>query len=254
MAIVTCATSVGEMVDGHFLVSWNDGDQGVPTGTATVDLFYTNVIPPTFVPGDVPAELEGMPIVLGVREVDRANTYVWDTSGVPTGSYWIWSRVNEPPTIPPKRTIISFSKGVVTVAHPGDPVPPAVHFLPPASPFLWPESDRIEIDYEGFDPDGASRVTLEAGPSASALTVLAEGLPASHRHRFTWATLDWPEGQYVVRATITDGSGRSFSAYDQFFRIVNNPEPDTEAGGCTAVPSDASLWVLALLAAAKRRR
>ena len=47
---------------------WIDSDNPIPTGTATVNLFYTADMPPTFEPGTHPDALVGT----SRREIDRA--------------------------------------------------------------------------------------------------------------------------------------------------------------------------------------
>lgn len=211
---------VGEIADASYTFAWVDSDQLTSTGTATIDWFYTATNPPTFPAGGIPAGLEGTPIVLGIPESDTANQYTWDTRGVAPGSYWIWSIVNEPPGERGSIQIVAFSPGVVTIAHPGDDISPAVVIKRPDSPYRWADESYV-VEYAAFDPDRSGRVRLEAARASheDELILLADDLHTSTT-TFHWNTSALPEGDWLLRATLTDARGRTFSAYGRFFLLV----------------------------------
>lgn len=215
---------VGTVVDREYRFEWNDSNYITPTGTISIDWFYTRNIPPTFQLGSTPPELEGTPIVLGVDEQDRTDAFTWDTSSVAPGSYWIWSRVNDLPGETSLR-INAFSRGVVTVAHPGDPVYPAIILATPPSPFVIVETGSYDVAFEAFDPDGTGRVTLEAMRTRTGTDafVIADGLPAARSATVTWDVRALPEGNWILRATLVDARGLRAQAYARFLVTIEHP-------------------------------
>ncbi len=228
VAPVVAPAGVGHVVDDAFEIVWTDLDMPVPTGTATVDLFFTRRRPSTFGVGEIPAGLTGETIVQGILEKDTTNRFVWDTSAVPSGSYWVWSFVNEPPMERDPFPVVSFGNGVVTVAHVGDDVAPAVILTTPGMPYDYAH-ESFEVRWETFDPDGTGRVIVE-GTKGDERIVLADE-PASASGSVVWDTLDLAEGEWVVSATIADARGYSFTAYAQFpLWVTHAVRPTTDAG------------------------
>src|SRR5262249_18368239 len=159
-------TGVGDVADKSYSFTWIDGDMAPRTSTTTIDFFYTPTNPPTYVPGTLVQLPGSKPIREEVRLNDTKNVIQWDTSQVPSGTYWLWSRVTEVPVSNPQK-IITFSPGVVTIAHAGDDVRPAIVIAPRADQFHWPSGYEVEIGYWAFDPQGTGTVRLEAAPSDS---------------------------------------------------------------------------------------
>ena len=223
--------TVGEVVDEEFTLEWSDYDGPSPTGTVTVNWFYTNKMPRTFQPGVIPDDLTGNVIVRGIDEADLTNRYVWNTSTVTPGSYFVWSLIDEPPEEMALLRVVAFARGVVTIAHPGDEVHPAVIISRPDSPYyLADESFRIE--YEAFDPDGTATVSLEVSSATVGedFTVLVENLPAASKGEFIWDTKELEEGDWTIRAKITDQRGLSQLTYSRFFLRVQHNETELDAG------------------------
>jgi MYXO-CTERM domain-containing protein len=238
---------VGTVVDDAHRFTWSDSNYITITGTITIDWFATRAMPPTFQLGVTPPELEGAPIVLGVPEADRTDAYTWRTSTVAAGSYWVWSRVNDLPSEIGSLRINAFSPGVVTIAHPGDPVHPAANLPRPTTAF-----DIAEVDYdvtvELFDPDGTGRYSLWAMQSrdGSDRRLLVDDVAVGGGVRtstFTWSVADVPEGDWFFQVRIEDARGLSFEAYSRFLLRVQRPffvdagvAPDVDG----AVSADAS--------------
>lgn len=234
VAYITAPTGVGNVVDESVELLWVDADRSIPTGTATVDFYYTDRQPPTFQAGERPDDLVGETIVTGIWEKEMPNAYTWDTRDVPAGSYLIWSQVVEPPEENMAIQIIGLSPGIVTVAHPGDPVYPAIYLTSPASPFKFAHRS-FELTWEAFDPDRTGRVRLEAMIGADGEPLLiADDLPAG-LGTYTWDTSELEENDWLLKATITDGRGLSFYHYANYVLLVTHDVPEPDAG----VPVDA---------------
>ena len=214
-------TGVGNFADESYAISWTDGDPpadlGEHNGRALSD---TPLIPPTFPPGTISPELTGTPIAMNVPAADPANMLVWNTSTVATGNCWIWSRVDDPSPDHEGLTIVSFSPGLVSVRHGVEEPGPAVVLTSPDNPYDIADAEYV-LNYYAFDPDGTARVKLEAipWPFGQDPVTIAENLPASSG-TYTWATSTIPEGEWMLRATIADGGGRTFVAHARFILLI----------------------------------
>lgn len=218
---------VGVLADQSFPFSWTDTNLFTPTGTITIDWFFTASMPPTFQIGSTPPDLEGTVIVRGVPETDPANRWVWNTATVAAGSYFLWSRVNDLPTEVSSIRINAFSPGVVTVAHPGDPVHPAIFLTQPDSPFTFADQS-FKLEWQAFDPDGTATIRLELMRSreVAGAILLADGLAATSTGSFVVDTHAEPEGDLIFRATIRDARGLSFVSYPRYLlRVLHDPAP-----------------------------
>ena len=230
VAYFTSPTGVGNVVDSSIDITWVDADRSIPTGTATVDFFYTNRQPPTFQSGERPDDLVGEVVVTGIPEKDMPNAYTWDTSAVPAGSYVLWSQVVEPPEENMSIQIIDLSPGIVTVAHPGDPVYPAVLLTAPNSPFKYAD-ESFEITWEAFDPDGTARIRIEAriGPTGTPI-VVADDLPATAEGSVVWDTSNLEENDWILEAIITDDRGLSFRHFSRYVVLVTHQVGPRDGG------------------------
>lgn len=264
-------SELGVVVDESYTVRWMDADEPVETGTPTVNLFYTADGPPTFLPGEMPPiGLMGAPIAEGIPEEDLDNEVVWDTTTVPSGHYWIWSRVDDPGAILPVDGVL-LSPAPVTVRHAGDTIGPTVRITAPSAAYTTARGEYA-IQYEAFAPNGEATVRLEAGRSfdGTDFVVIADDLPADTAGSFLFdaAALGLePDSRYTtltIRAVISDDVG-TFTAYAPAFLIHDQgppakpaPDEEAEAGGCTcarpgsSMPSSAWLW-LGLLIIGQRR-
>src|SRR5688500_9578287 len=134
-AVVLTPMELGTPVSDSFVVEWLDAGPPPPiTGSAFVNLFYTRDIPITYPLGIIPQTLTGTAIVTGLLEENDPNTITWDVSNVPSGHYWIWSRVDDPPA-EMSAQYIRFSPTPLTVLHPGDEIGPAIALIKPQSEF-----------------------------------------------------------------------------------------------------------------------
>lgn len=235
---------VGIVRDQSFELTWTDADRRFETSTVTFDFLYTRTPPPPAPPGVLPFAIEGRLIAVGIDEVDLVNRLTWNTAQVPAGSYVLWSiAYEEPPDLPV--TMVSLSRGVVTIAHPGDPVYPAVLVGLEAE---LSSSDGFGIPYEAFDPVGTASVTFSVSRNfdGSGAVVVGRGLPASPRGTFYWSAEGFAPGRYSVRARISDARGLAFANYGRFYLRVDPSAPPTpDAGPRDAGDPDAADVALA---------
>src|SRR5688572_22007113 len=109
---------LGELADGSATITWRDNEQD-PTGL--FDFFYqpSNVRPAVMVGH---ADFAGTLFAEGVMISDPTNTLAWDTTAIPTGTYYVYEVTRDPPLTP----VFSVTPAPVTVQHAGDPRWPAV--------------------------------------------------------------------------------------------------------------------------------
>ncbi len=126
--------------DASFTITWTDSD---PDDNAQISLYYNTA----------PTNISGTLITSGINEdADGANgSYVWDTSAMPEGSYYIYAKIddgNNPP-------VYGFSLSrTVTISH-ATPTP-----IPPEAPanlhatagrdvvnLNWKKSTNVTIAY-----------------------------------------------------------------------------------------------------------
>jgi hypothetical protein len=241
---------VGVQADQEFAFTWTDTNLFTPTGTITIDWFFTTQMPPTFQIGSTPPDLRGTVIVRGIPEKDRTDRWVWNTSTVAAGSYFIWSRVNDLPTEVNSIRINAFSPGVVTIAHPGDPVYPAIFMPTPDTPFTFADSG-YRVTWQAFDPDHSARIKIELmhNRDVAEARVLAQDLVATSTGSLWVDTSSEAEGDLIFRATIEDARGLRFVSYPRYLLRVQHevvlPDggpgtPDANGGADRAMPPDAA--------------
>ena len=105
-----------------------------PTGTITIDWYFTAQMPPTFRSAPPRPISKGRSSSAGSSRKTGPIAGSGTLSTVAAGSYFIWSWVNDLPTEVNSIRINAFSPGVVTVAHPGDLVHPSIFMPTPIRP------------------------------------------------------------------------------------------------------------------------
>lgn len=89
--------------DQGFIIQWTDED---PDNDATISLFYDNDN----------SGMNGTLIVTSLREDPDdypGDTYNWDTSGIPDGSYYIYAIIDDGVNEP----VVDYSDGMITIQH-----------------------------------------------------------------------------------------------------------------------------------------
>jgi hypothetical protein len=213
---------VGKIVDSEYEIAWADFADPAQSSSTTVDLFYTATNPTPFFRGQLPEGLHGERIVRGIPKATPNNKYVWNTSTVAAGTYWLWSQVFEPDSDGDDLIFIEFSPGLITIAHPGDPVPPAILFTRPNLPVAI-ATDEYRIEYALHDPDGSGQIKIEAAPAESSeYTVLLDQTVTSSIGQYLWDTSILPAGDWKLKATISDNRGLSFVANSRYFVTISH--------------------------------
>ncbi len=89
------------VADSSYEITWQDSD---PTGNAVISLYYD----------DNNSGNDGM-LINGAQNIsasDMANSFIWDTSNIPEGNYYIYAVITDG-----ERTASDYSEGTVTIEH-----------------------------------------------------------------------------------------------------------------------------------------
>lgn len=146
---------------------------------------------------------------LGTTMRDCANDFMWDTSKITAGTYWLVALNLDPP-----QATFSIAGGPVRIAHAGAALPPAVTILRPDGYGTWDKSYRVQWYAQGTPPltidlaygnyDSAS-VLMPAMPLASNVQVSPnpDGTQA-----WDWDLTNYPSlSSFYLQVTVTDGNG-----------------------------------------------
>lgn len=194
--------------DLTYEIKWTDSD---PDDNAEITLYYNTVN----------LMSDGFEIIKGLREDDGANSYVWDTSEIPAGKYYIYAMINDFRNAP----VFNISDGQVVIDHYVPPThpnnnnknnsPPSITILEPdgindfanTSYLIQWEDDDLEddafialyYDSDNFGLDG--RLIVDK--------LSEDGL----MDYYVWNTTGVQEGSYYVYGMITDLVNAPFYNY-----------------------------------------
>jgi MYXO-CTERM domain-containing protein len=249
--------------DAGFLVEWTDGDTD-PTGLFT---FYYMPYQPTF--AVTPEEIEnglaklaaeagkpGQPVHIwascscdadagvvcpdaGVR--DCRNSFMWDTSVLPDGTYWIVAVNNDPPF-----KLYNPASAPVRVAHGAAELPPAVIVFRPDGFGSFDTSYKTQWYAVGKAPLTIDLFygSADDGQATGPVTALAAGvmapLAADGTQAFDWDVTGLESLRlYYLRVRVTDGNGKiSFSDSRYALSVYHPGKQDLSAQNASDMSAD----------------
>lgn len=269
--------------DGSFRITWDDGDSD-PTGRF---VFYYMDHAPTF---QVPVEaIEGglgtrindpintsggyfascfcsmdmgvtCPTVTRDPSGNCANQFVWNTSAIPSGTYWLIAVNNDPPF-----HVYNASNAPLRIAHGAAPLPPAVAVVRPDGYGSFDRTYHLQWLAAGqapltFDLDYGVEDTMTAlQPSVSIAGGIAGTLNGDGTFGYDWDISSLANNTiYWVRIKVTDGTGASSYTDSHYGMTVYHngmpPPPDmataSKKHGCGVDPGEPPLAALASALAA----
>jgi hypothetical protein len=203
--------------DMDFEIKWTDSD---PDDNAEILLYYNTE----------KGILDGINIVKGLEEDDEDNSYLWNTTEIPGGKYFIYAMifdfVNEP--------FFNISAGQVLVDHNKSPAstnsPPTLEILEPDGKddlantsylIQWidddPEDDAIitlfyDSDNIGFDGDIIINKLSEDG----------------ERDHYLWNTTKIQGGSYYIYGVISDSFNAPYYVYSIGNLTISHNLPEDE--------------------------
>ncbi|MFC1848936.1 hypothetical protein ACFL27_01895 [candidate division CSSED10-310 bacterium] len=210
---------VDDLADSSFLITWEAGDTD---SDAFIALYYD---PDNT--GD-----DGVLIVDGIIEIDDHDSFLWDTSGLPPGQYYIYGAADDGVN----EVYYRYSYGPVTVQHngPGINISPSITIVEPDGTDDVLENQAV-IRWEDSDPDDAALITLYYDTDNAGYdgVQIAENIREDNEEdTFLWSTSGLSEGDYYIYARIDDTINPPVSVYSQGpFTIDRSPtSPQNLAG------------------------
>jgi hypothetical protein len=223
---------IDDLADKSYMISWADED---PDSNAVITLYYDNNTNRT----------DGLiPIVEDLSEEDELDYYIWDTTTIDNGSYYICARIDDGVNLP----VYNYSSGKVTVTNHA----PTIELIEPDGiDDIVEPGETYLITWLDWDLDSHANITLYydnntvpndyigAGIEAMITTDINESVDVTlafypHDSYYVWNLADVPEGIYYIRAEIYDytnpvvydySSGRVTVIKNQV-PIINITEPD----------------------------
>lgn len=217
VSVATPASDITAPADGSLDIRWSAANTTGSAGRATVLVVDLNTLTEiTLADG------------LTVQGSSRTVTTRWETADFEPGPYRVRVRI----TAGGQRRE-STAAGVVLIN-----ASPTFEFLSPTSNTTLPDSDSLEIRYDGIDPEGNGRVTFFVDPDDTDTTDNRVQISSSQTLNDSAddedKTFDWngdnndgtrvATGTYSLIAVVTDGI---------------NPEQTFVAGGRVTVPDPA---------------
>jgi MYXO-CTERM domain-containing protein len=296
--------------DASFTVSWNVDFPNDPTGR--FHFYWLDHMPPSAITYDqIVSIATPIPEASGdangywiscscdmdagvicpdaMRNHCGMNSFVWDTSGLQTGVYWIIAANFDSPY-----KIYSAAAGPVRIAHGGAPYPPAAIVVLPDGLFatdktyntVWIATGQAPLKFDVFY--GINQMANVLDPPTTLGTNITPIMNGDGSFSYIWNTANLVEGLYYFGVKVSDGTGQSSFTDSQLGENVYHPPEDgglifvedaapndllkapdlsivlqpTNDGGCScqiagvqsAIPLAAGLLAAAALALALRRR
>jgi Leucine-rich repeat (LRR) protein len=182
-------------------------------GEATISLYY-----------DTDNEgANGTLIAGGISEDDETDEYLWDTSKLANGEYYLYAVIDDGKTMP--RTFYSENK--VVIDHSMQGKAPQITILNPDQ-FENPEVDisyAIKWSAEDEDSDGQISLYYDTDNDGIGGKLIVENLSEDAEiDEYTWDTTRVIEGEYYVYATIKDESNPKITAVSKGKVRITHPD------------------------------
>ena len=200
---------------GRISISWDGSD---PDGDPTkVSLFY-----------DTDTEYYNAGHTTIAQDLTEDGIYIWDTTGVPSGSYHILAVISDNMCVS-----WGFSAGTVSINDTQiSNICPTVSITTPVGMTIVTQGEPVNIAWDGDDPDDAATVSLyydtDNNWSNGGYSQIAAGLHEDGS--ISWDTTGVPEGSYYIAASISDGQCEAYISYSEWqvgvFAPVSNVCPD----------------------------
>ncbi len=177
-------------------ISWNDID---PDSNASIALYY-----------DIDnTGADGTLIVSGLEEDSETDSYLWDTTGIADGTYFVYAIIDDT-----NNSSTDYAAGSITVETAIINQPPTINLTSPASNINSDGSAPVLISWTDADPDDNANIALyyDVDSSGADGTLIIEGINEDDAtDSFNWNLSGLADGQYFVYAIISDGSESAIS-------------------------------------------
>lgn len=167
---LTSPDGIGDRAFTNFEIAWIDGD---PDNDAAISLYF-----------DIDAAgLDGTLITGGIREDDETDKFIWDTTSVRSGRYWIYAVVSD--GVNPQA--YSYSPGPVLVERRGSIRAVRVSNISTGSAVISWIGDRYGTGTVDFGPAGVLSAAA-SGTTGTEHSLTLTGLSSDTPHSFKVST------------------------------------------------------------------
>jgi hypothetical protein len=218
-----------------YMIIWIDSDSD---SDAAISLYYDSDI----------SGFDGTLIASGLSEDEfgGSGAYIWNTSSIPEGEYFIYGTINDG-----EEDARDYSPGALTISHSG------IHNTSPSIVEISPleaieeAHDTFVIRWMDLDPDDDAKISLYYDSDQTGLNgiLIVEGISEDKENNsYTWNTQDVPEGDYYIYGIIDDGVNAP--VFDYSHGILRIDHDDSENGEDSSSGKDNESygsWLLLLI-------
>ncbi len=200
---------VNDLASTSYTVTWQDYD---PYEDATIFLYWD----------DDDEGLDGTQIVPGLSEDEdgTGGSYIWNTSDMPAGEYWVYALI----AVEAFEPRYDYSPGVLTIN-----TPPTFQIVEPDgnSDFA---NEEFTIMWTDSDPDDDASISLfyDTDDFGFDGELIVEGLGEDADGGsgiYNWNTTDIPDGEYYIHGRCDDGINEPVERYSSYPVIVDHTPP-----------------------------
>lgn len=207
-----------EVYPSRYIIKWSDWDED---SSATISLYYDNDN----------SGYDGTMISQGISEDSNDDFYIWDTTLISDGEYYIYAVINDGIN----KEVKKYSIGKVNITH-----SPGITMIEPASPGIIVE-DRVNVFWQDYDDDDNAVIEIYCDDDKSGLdgTLISENILEDDPTNFISVDVtSFERGKmFYFYAKITDGKTEKFAYSPGYF--IRNSAPEV-----TFEPSETGLYLV----------
>jgi hypothetical protein len=206
---ITQPDGINDTADDSYTIEWNDSDSD---DDASISLYYDN---------DDSGE-DGTLIVSGISEDNETDVYVWNTSNIPNGNYYIYAVIDDGVNTP----VVDYSDGAISIVN------------------ITNETFKLSIGISGANP-----VSLDGNYAIIGTPNYINGRGAAHIYEFngtdwekqtTLMASDYANDDHFGISVDIDGDYAVIGAYGVDYEIPRSP--GTEVGAAYVFKFNGTNW------------
>jgi RHS repeat-associated protein len=188
---------VDDLVSDQFIIKWNDLDSD---DDASISFFYD----------DDDSGADGIMITSGISEDNELDEYVWNTSEITVGTYYIYGIINDSTN----EEVVDYSAGSLEIV---DNEAPSIEILEPngVGDYAY---ESFNIIWNDSDGDSSASISLYYDTDNQGIdgTLIVTNLSEDdNNNSYNWDVSGLEEGSYYVYAVIDDNINAEVVDYSQ---------------------------------------
>jgi len=208
-----------DIADTTFSIQWTASN---PDDQASIALYYDS---------DNSGQ-NGTEIISNLSENDGSDQYIWDTSALTEGDYYVYAVINDGVN----DAVIAYSNGPLTIIH---NQAPTINLVEPDG-----QEDTVDstfsIQWTASDPNDQASIALyyDSDNSGQNGTEIISNLSENDGiDQYIWDTSALAEGDYYVYAVINDGTNDALTVYSSGPVTITHGNP-------TCSPPNSGDWII----------